>query len=100
MSGHYPRVSKSTGPALPLTSGLIDESDHLRNSGHMLQLSPERKQPAAPPFLGANFDGFLALFPTTFCRRDIPAGNIRQGQADSSQRISLNHMLRCCGVTL
>ncbi len=46
----------------------------------------------------------FALFPqpcpTTSRPRDIPAGNIRQQQTDSSHRISLGKSLRGCGAAI
>ena len=44
------------------------------------------------------FDRFLATCPTTSRPRDIPAGNIRQQQADSSPHVSLRKSLRGCGT--
>ena len=45
----------------------------------------------------SQFDRFLQPCPTTSRPRDIPAGNIRQRQADLSPHTSLSKSLRGCG---
>src|ERR1039458_10859001 len=48
----------------------------------------------------SQFDRFLPPCPTTSRPRDIPAGNIRQQQTDSSPNFSLSKSLRWCAAAI
>src|ERR1017187_6522596 len=48
----------------------------------------------------SQFDSFPPPCPTTSRPRDIPAGNIRQHQIDSSHQLSLSKSLRGCGAAV
>jgi hypothetical protein len=84
--------------------------NRLGNRGHGLDPGPPTEPRPLPPtplfrmgnsllaVLGPQFDRFLQPCPTTSRPCDIPAGNIRQQQADSSPHVSLRKSLRGCGT--